>query len=199
LTAPRATGSDSIRRQTELALADDGCRGIAGPPKARCHSASNAAQGLLQSDLRTATCPRQRRLLTANVKRAAAPCLGPEVPDQPALCTLHHKLFDLGALGLDTTMRVRVSSAFTARTTAGQAVYQLDGRVLSPRPGTCVPAAGHVSWHRRQVFKGLPLRGEPPPAASPPPPPPQARRDQPTAEPEADPGRRQRADCRRQQ
>ncbi len=83
-----------------------------------------------------------------------------------ALCTLYHKLFDLGALGLDPGMRVQVSAAFTARTAAGRALYELDGRPPSPRPGTCVPAAGHVSWHRRQVFKGTPLRADPSPAAS---------------------------------
>lgn len=83
-----------------------------------------------------------------------------------ALCTLHHKLFDLGALGLDASLRVQVSAAFTARTAARRALYELDGRLLSPRPGTRVPAAGHVSWHRRQVFKGLPLHAGPSPAAS---------------------------------
>jgi putative restriction endonuclease len=71
---------------------------------------------------------------------------------------LHHKLFDLGALGLDGGLRVQVSAAFTARTAAGRALYELDGRRLSPRPGTRIPAAGQVSWHRRQVFKGMPLR-----------------------------------------
>jgi hypothetical protein len=58
-----------------------------------------------------------------------------------ALCALHHKLFDLGALGLDTHMRVQVSSAFTARTMAGRMLYDLDGRQLAPRPGTRVPSA----------------------------------------------------------
>ena len=70
---------------------------------------------------------------------------------------LHHKLFDLGALGLDTELRVLVSAVFTARTVAGRAVYQLHWRVLTPRPGTVAPAAGHVSWHAREVFKGQPL------------------------------------------
>jgi putative restriction endonuclease len=83
-----------------------------------------------------------------------------------ALCTLHHKLFDLGAIGLDTRMRLQVSSAFTARTAAGRALYELEGRQLAPRPGTRVPARRHVSWHRRQVFKGLPLRPGLSPAAS---------------------------------
>jgi putative restriction endonuclease len=74
-----------------------------------------------------------------------------------ALCVLHHKLFDLGALGLDPNHRVLVSGAFTARTPAGRAVYELHGRLLTPRPGTITPADSHITWHARQVFKGKPL------------------------------------------
>lgn len=74
-----------------------------------------------------------------------------------ALCSLHHKLFDLGALGLDLNLRVLVSAVFTARTSAGRAVYELHGRLLTPRPGTFAPSADHITWHAREVFKGKPL------------------------------------------
>ena len=74
-----------------------------------------------------------------------------------ALCALHHKLFDLGALGLDLNLRVLVSAVFTARTSAGRAVYDLHGRLLTPRPGTVTPSADHITWHTREVFKGSPL------------------------------------------
>jgi putative restriction endonuclease len=74
-----------------------------------------------------------------------------------ALCVLHHKLFDLGALGLDLSLRVLVSAIFTARTPAGRAVYELHGRPLTPRPGTTAPSAEHITWHSREVFKGKPL------------------------------------------
>jgi putative restriction endonuclease len=70
---------------------------------------------------------------------------------------LHHKLFDLGALGLDTGLRVMVSATFSARTPAGRAIYDLYGHQLAPRPGTALPAPVHVTWHTRQVFKGEPL------------------------------------------
>lgn len=80
---------------------------------------------------------------------------GPDTLDNAlALCMLHHKLFDRGALGLDHELRVMVSGTFTARTEAGRAVYDLHGRELRPRPGTLVPATAHVSWHHREVFKG---------------------------------------------
>ena len=70
---------------------------------------------------------------------------------------LHHKLFDLGVMGLDGQLRVQVSKAYTARTRAGRAQYDLHGRTLDPRPGTELPAPMHVVWHREQVFKGQPL------------------------------------------
>lgn len=59
-------------------------------------------------------------------------------------------------LGLDLSLRVLVSGMFTARTPAGRAVYELHGRLLTPRPGTASPAAAHITWHSREVFKGRP-------------------------------------------
>lgn len=83
---------------------------------------------------------------------------GPDALDNGlALCVLHHKLFDIGALGLDAGLRVLVSSAFTARTDAGRAIYGLHQRRLSPRPGTPTPALDHIAWHTREVFKAQPL------------------------------------------
>jgi putative restriction endonuclease len=74
-----------------------------------------------------------------------------------ALCALHHKLFDLGVLGLNPRRQVIVSARFSARTPAGRAVYGLHGHELAPRPGTAQPAPAHVAWHTQQVFKGEPL------------------------------------------
>ena len=74
-----------------------------------------------------------------------------------ALCVLHHKLFDRGALGLDEELRVLVSSDYSTRTAAGRQVYDLAGGLLTPRPGTTLPATPHLAWHRREVFKGAAL------------------------------------------
>ena len=83
---------------------------------------------------------------------------GPDEPDNGlALCSLHHKLFDRGALGLDAELQVLVSTTFTARTDAGKALYDLHGTTLRARPGTADPAAAHIAWHRREVFKGRAL------------------------------------------
>jgi len=74
-----------------------------------------------------------------------------------ALCSLHHKLFDRGALGIDVSCCVKVSDQFSGRTPSGRAVYELHGRELRPRPGTPIPGEQHVDWHNREVFKGAPL------------------------------------------
>ncbi len=76
-----------------------------------------------------------------------------------ALCSLHHKLFDRGMLGLDDEHTVVVSRRFSARTQHGRAVYDLHGQRLRPRPGTPLPAHRHVVWHRGQVFQGTSLAG----------------------------------------
>lgn len=83
---------------------------------------------------------------------------GPDSLDNGlALCSLHHKLFDRGMLGLDDDLSVVVSQRFSARTARGRAIYDLHGHRLSPRPGTTLPAEKHVVWHREQVFHGQPL------------------------------------------
>ena len=74
-----------------------------------------------------------------------------------ALCTLHHKLLDRGALGLSDRGTIVVSQEFSAVGNAGRMIYELHGRELRPRPGTLLPADAHVAWHRDEVFKGTPL------------------------------------------
>lgn len=83
---------------------------------------------------------------------------GPDAADNGlALCALHHKLFDRGALGLDGDHRILVSGEFSARTDAAKRVYDLHEQPLRPRRGTSLPAAEHVAWHGSQVFRGAAL------------------------------------------
>lgn len=81
---------------------------------------------------------------------------GPDDADNGlALCSLHHVLFDLGAIGLSPDLSVRVSPLYVARSEQGERlVYHLDGRPLyDPAPRHPTPSAHHVDWHSRQVFK----------------------------------------------
>lgn len=82
---------------------------------------------------------------------------GPDEPDNGlALCSLHHKLFDHGVLGLvgGEDLQITVSSKYTSRTRTGRAVYDLHEQPLRPRPGTTPPATAHIHWHTSEVFKG---------------------------------------------
>jgi putative restriction endonuclease len=80
---------------------------------------------------------------------------GPDSDDNGmALCSLHHKLFDRGAVGLDHDYRIHVSDLFSARTEAAKRHYELHDKPLNPRRGTKLPAAEYVTWHTTQVFKG---------------------------------------------
>ncbi|WEH34426.1 HNH endonuclease [Streptomyces sp. AM 4-1-1] len=72
------------------------------------------------------------------------------------LCSLHHKLFDKGVLGLGDDHLIKVSQHFVGRSAAArQHVVALAGRpVIGPQPGVRRVAATHRDWHARQVFHG---------------------------------------------
>lgn len=79
---------------------------------------------------------------------------GPNTPDNGlALCSLHHKLLDRGALGFITPDTIAVSATFTARGPVARSIYDLHRQRLRPRPGTSMPANEHVHWHRNEVFR----------------------------------------------
>ncbi|MGW2178037.1 phosphorothioated DNA-binding restriction endonuclease [Streptomyces sp. NPDC001732] len=74
------------------------------------------------------------------------------------LCSLHHKLFDKGALGVGEGHRILVSQSFVGRSAvAREHVLALAGRpVIGPQPGIRPVAAAHRAWHTDQVFHGSP-------------------------------------------
>ncbi|GAA3374810.1 HNH endonuclease [Streptomyces sannanensis] len=80
---------------------------------------------------------------------------GPDtVTNGLCLCSLHHKLFDKGVLGLDPGRTIVVSQRFAGRGEAARAqVLDLAGRVLTgPRTGSAAVADEHIAWHTAQVF-----------------------------------------------
>lgn len=87
---------------------------------------------------------------------------GPDDVDNGlCLCSLHHKLFDRGVLGIGHGYRVLVSQHFVGRSDAARAqVTALSGRpLIGPQPGVRPVAPAHVSWHADQVFRGSPRPG----------------------------------------
>jgi putative restriction endonuclease len=84
---------------------------------------------------------------------------GPDtVTNALCLCSLHHKLFDRGVLGLDADLRIIVSERFVGRSdTARRHVLDLaGGELLGPQTQRAAVAHEHVRWHRAQVFHGEP-------------------------------------------
>ncbi|GAA0679295.1 HNH endonuclease [Kitasatospora atroaurantiaca] len=80
---------------------------------------------------------------------------GPDrIDNAVALCSLHHALFDYGALGITADRTVRVSPRYTAGTTAGRAVFALhDARVALPRATHHAVSYDFLHWHDQEVFK----------------------------------------------
>lgn len=81
-----------------------------------------------------------------------------EVDNGLCLCSLHHKLFDKGVLGLGEGRRILVSQRLVGRSEASkQHVLALAGRqVIGPQAGTPTVASRHRQWHAQQVFRGKP-------------------------------------------
>ncbi|GAB3666088.1 HNH endonuclease [Actinocorallia lasiicapitis] len=72
------------------------------------------------------------------------------------LCTLHHRLFDKGVLGITPSGKITVSRHFVGTTDASRDfVLNLSGRaVRPPQQGFAKPDVRNVDWHTRQVFRG---------------------------------------------
>jgi putative restriction endonuclease len=77
-----------------------------------------------------------------------------EVPNGLALCALHHRLFDHGAITVREDLRLRVARAL-AGSSARDLFKELDGQALRlPVDQQFYPSREHLRWHHAQVFQG---------------------------------------------
>lgn len=91
---------------------------------------------------------------------------GPDGPDQVsnglALCALHHRFFDAGAIGLHKDnggFSLLVSDAVEGRSVPYQLLRDACGQpVRPPKELHQRPDADCVAWHRRHTFRGEPAR-----------------------------------------
>jgi putative restriction endonuclease len=117
---------------------------------------------LLAYEHRCAFCGYEGRLGTATIGLDAAHLRwhtldGPDtVENGLGLCTLHHKLLDQGALGIQSDHTVAVSQHFVGRGEAAEtAVMSLTGRpLIGPQRAYPTVAEEHIQWHLAQVFRG---------------------------------------------
>ncbi len=74
-----------------------------------------------------------------------------------ALCAMHHKLLDFGAIGLSPERRVRVSELATGSEGFENWVMRFNGVTLTdPVNLAYLPAAEYIDWHSSEVFQGKP-------------------------------------------
>lgn len=77
-----------------------------------------------------------------------------EVANGLALCSLHHKVFDRGGLGLDDNLQVIVSRHLTGQQFVHDAIHSFLGQpLLGPQRGEPRPNLDFVRWHRENVFQ----------------------------------------------
>lgn len=87
---------------------------------------------------------------------------GPDrVPNGLALCMLHHKALDRGALGFARDrngFRVLISSQVSGRGPSTRLLVDVAGKALRPpRSPALNPDPAYVAWHRQEVFRHPPM------------------------------------------
>ena len=81
---------------------------------------------------------------------------GPDTVDNGVcLCSLHHKLFDLGVLGVTEDWRISVSGNFIGRSPSARThVLSLAGQpAIPPQALYSHPKPEYITWHQDEVFK----------------------------------------------
>ena len=83
---------------------------------------------------------------------------GPDTEENGmALCVLHHKLFDRGALAITPNMTVAVSDKAHGNFGFDEWLMRYHGKAIqAPQRKIYYPQEEFVEWHVREVFKGSP-------------------------------------------
>jgi putative restriction endonuclease len=72
-------------------------------------------------------------------------------------CSIHHQALDRGAIGVDTDLRIIVSSNVHGGHYFREHFSTLHGRsLIKPSRNAALPKAKFLSWHRKEVFRGEP-------------------------------------------
>jgi putative restriction endonuclease len=83
---------------------------------------------------------------------------GPDILENGiACCSLHHQALDRGAIGLDTDLRIIVSSRVHGGNYFRDHFIPLHGTfLLKPTRIAALPRREYLIWHRKEVFRGEP-------------------------------------------
>jgi len=96
--------------------------------------------------------------LAAHIKWCQAG--GPDVVKNGlALCVLHHRAFDRGAIGLDDNLTILISADVFGCDGTHEWFFRFNGKSLRmPQSTRLAPARRFIEWHRNEVFR-TPVRG----------------------------------------
>jgi len=80
---------------------------------------------------------------------------GPDiVKNGIALCSIHHKMFDLGAVGLTPGLTIQVSQDLTGDKAVKELVHRYHGKPLAgPQSSGQEPKRDFIHWHEKNVFR----------------------------------------------
>lgn len=81
---------------------------------------------------------------------------GPDdVSNGLALCVIHHKLFDLGAMTVDKELKIRVSERVVGDWGRRLNDEFHERPISAPRKDEMLPTPQFLHWHNEQIFKGI--------------------------------------------
>jgi len=82
--------------------------------------------------------------------------LGPDVVQNGvALCAIHHKLLDYGAIGFNDELELVAAKGLKGGKQLDYLVYDYEGKQINlPRNGVEEPSLDYVRWQRKEIFKG---------------------------------------------
>ncbi len=149
-----------------VGLAQVESMGIPRDPQRRRDPAIRA-KVLLAYQYRCAVCGHDLRMGQQSIGLAAAHIKwfqangADEVPNGIAMCSLHHKVFDLGAFKiLPDTYQMVFSQHLNGSETASDRMLAYHGAgMILPQAIEYLPRSDNLDWHARQVFKS-PARSE---------------------------------------
>ncbi len=83
---------------------------------------------------------------------------GPDTMDNGlACCSIHHQAFDRGAITVSDELRIQVSSRLHGTIGLADLFLALHGsRLRTPSLRDAAPRREFLTWHRNQVFRGVP-------------------------------------------
>lgn len=71
-----------------------------------------------------------------------------------ALCSLHHSAFDMGAIGLDSSLKIKVSSDVNGNQMVEKIFWDFeDKNILLPSVKEDYLHDRFIEWHLREVFR----------------------------------------------